>query len=704
MIIEPKHADVTTNITQGETREMKVSEKGMAHIVGMLTNAYKDPNMAVIRENFTNEVNAHTRAGVKGVPVKITLPTWHNPNCIFQDFGIGMTKKEMFDNYSQYGESTKLETNEEAGGFGIGAKSGLAIASQFTVISVKDGFKSTAIITKQRGLPQINVVSSVPTEESPGTIVTVPVKNVHEFNTKAAEFFSYVDPSTVLVDGKTPKYALDKATVITNPNHPEFKAYAIFDTYGWGSGASYLIMGNVPYQISEDDLKSALGSDFTSDVNKHIMRMTKYFMAPIGSVELTLNREGLLYSDQTVDFIKDYMEKFAESVKISAQAEADAATDFTEYFKIKRKWQNQCGFKLSYRGEEWSEFLKLSKTVRRISRSTNGSSSHEFLSRISYDEYDSVFFVTGLKAEEYTKINNYLTPFLRSKDLDDGVFYVTEADEHLTDARTVDNSKVTVVDYEELLKEAKAQRKLDRANGTTGTKAAPEKIKYPVLIVAENKVEWMPYDTIPEGSPYAEQNGSSEYLERVISKVYEDSRYYNTTNNVSKVCFALSKSTDFSHVVLIGKSRTKAAFLKRVPGSPDLNAFIKDTLIPEYNALFTDEVEEVASYENSNWSSVFRLLGEELTKKIADDTIVSLASPSEHITETIKKAKVLRSSIATLQYAWGLKNIDYVQGAAKVEELDQKYPLIASLDTDRSNTPSEHIVAYINAVQPLEVN
>jgi hypothetical protein len=700
LIIEVKHAEVTTNIPQGKSRDMKISEKGMAHIVGMLTNAYKDPMLAVIRENFTNGIDAHKKAG-NTAPVRITLPTWDKPNYVVADNGVGMSEDDLNNNYGQYGDSTKLGSNLEAGGFGIGAKSGLAIASQFTVISVKNGRKSVAIITKQATFPKINVISNEPTDEPNGTIVTVPVKDIHDFNYKARDFFRYVDPTTVLVDGEAPSYALESATVVTSTKHPDFKAYTKNTGYGWGQrGESYVIMGNVPYSISEDDLKIAVGNDRTI-FNDYVMRTTKYFIIPIGSVSLTLQREGLLYDDKTNAFIKDLMTKFTDSLKETAQAEADAAKTFLDYFRIKRTWQNQCSWKLTYRGKEWEPYLTPSKPTRRILRSVDGSSSHDTHTQISYEEHLPTFFVTGLTADEYTKINSHLTPFLRKRDLGTAVFYITDATEHLKDERTTTSDKFEVIGYEEILKESKEQRKIDRANGMT---KVSKKLTYPVLVVADEKIEWLPYDEIPEGSAYALQNESREYLERIIDKIYEHPTYWNATGNVVRVAKAIASLTDFTHVTLIGRQRTEEAFLKRVPKAVNINKVLSEEVPKEFHEISTDEVRDVAAYQNSSWSKIFSTIGDDLTKEIADDTLISLASPSDKVKGAIKRAKEIYTNLTTLRGHYGLggvKDISSIYDSDLVSNLNQQYPLLSAISGQFYKIPSDHIVAYINSVQSL---
>jgi hypothetical protein len=698
--IEVKHAEVTTNISQDGAVEMKISEKGMAHIVGMLTNAYKDPMLAVIRENFTNGVDAHKKIG-NTAPVRVTLPTWDKPNYVVTDNGVGMSKSDLEENYGQYGDSTKTNNNIEAGGFGIGAKSGLAIASQFTVISVKDGFKSVAIITKQSTFPKINVVSNEPTDEPNGTIVTVPVKDIHAFISKANDFFQYVDPSTVLVNGKTPDYALANADVVTYSKDPDFKAYT--KNTGWGRGASYLIMGNVPYSISEDDLKAAVGTD-KRVYNDYVLRTTKYFIVPINSVNLTLQREGLLYDDKTNAFIKDLLTKFSLALKEQAQAKADSAKSFAEFFSIRRTWKNNCNWDLTYKGKTWEPTQHLTKPLRRIERSTYGNSSHEMNRFLSFEESLQTFFVTGLAADDYTKINNYLTPFLTKRGLDSGVFYITTETVHLKDERTTSNDRITVISYEDIIKEGKEQRKIDRAN--SATKGEPKKLTYPVLVVADKEIKWIPYNEIPEGQAYADHLRSQEYLERIINKIYDEPVYHKTSTNVTRVAEAVAELTDFTHVTLVGKQRTPEAFLKRVPSAIDINKILQEDVVKEYKDLLTDEVKSVAAYQNSNWSRVFTRLDENLTKKIADDTITSLATPADSVKDAIKKLKSMYKSIDLLRYSYGyrsagVENISHINNAQLVDKLNKKYPLLAPMGS-YSNIPNDHVVLYINAVQAID--
>src|SRR5690349_20945960 len=97
----------------------------IVHLMGLLTTLYADPELAIIREYSTNALDSHRQAGV-GLPIEIVLPSQFERTFIVRDFGLGMSEEELTDNYSEYGFSSKRETNEATGMLGVGGKSALA--------------------------------------------------------------------------------------------------------------------------------------------------------------------------------------------------------------------------------------------------------------------------------------------------------------------------------------------------------------------------------------------------------------------------------------------------------------------------------------------------------------------------------------------------------------------------------------------------
>lgn len=103
----------------------------------------------------------------------------------------------------QYGESTKSNSNDEIGGFGLGCKSALAITTQFTIISVKDGISTHAIYANgEDGQPELEIISESKVEKPNGITIMIPIKDIHNFNNKAHNYFRFMkrrNPSLLLV-------------------------------------------------------------------------------------------------------------------------------------------------------------------------------------------------------------------------------------------------------------------------------------------------------------------------------------------------------------------------------------------------------------------------------------------------------------------------------------------------------------------------
>ena len=174
---------VRTGSISGTTVKSRLNEARMGMILDMLAKKYNHPHTAVLREYVSNAYDSHNDAGVTR-PVEVTLPTDFYPELIVRDFGLGMSKEEIIDIYSGFGFSTKDNDDTNIGGFGIGSKSALAISNQFSVISVKDGFKNMLIATREDGnIIYKFAVEDAPTDEGNGVTVTIPIRRASDYHT-----------------------------------------------------------------------------------------------------------------------------------------------------------------------------------------------------------------------------------------------------------------------------------------------------------------------------------------------------------------------------------------------------------------------------------------------------------------------------------------------------------------------------------------
>jgi hypothetical protein len=665
----------------------------------LLTNLYKDPELAVIREYYTNALDAHVAAGVTDKHVLVTLPSWDSPTYVVQDFGVGMSEEDIKNIYAQYGASTKRNTNDQVGAFGLGCKSALTIATQFTVVSVKDGMKTTALISKtESGVNTINIINSMDTLDGNGTTVKIPVPDQFSFNNKANRFFIFSAPGLVKVNGSEPKHVLDGLTEVKDSKDDSKIVYLAPNGYG----ASYLIMGNVGYELSNNEVEASL-TRLKRESSRTFVNMPKYFPVPIGSVDLTPSREGLRFTDKTMDLIDELMTFMLMDLERIGQEEIDKTTTLPEYWEVRKKWDNiMTGDRQNiWKGKRVPHWIESKEEMRTIERSDYHGSSHSQSTRFSLKN-DSRIIVRGYPATQYKKVNSYLTPYMTSQNLDDATFVITNDPAILDNEWLALNDKWTIVHGDDIITKGREQRKKDRAAASTaGTSGPREKVHYPVAFLDDSEIRWVVPEDVPDDSPYLMRTHiiPNSSLDILVKNLY----YYNlnTTKEISEIATdSLGKLTNSRTVILMGGGRSESTLLTRVPTTYPITDDAKETSA-KAEKLITPEVLAHYSVTKSAWQHFLKSTG--LVKRIdavKDKKIKAVIVPEEETKKAYKEAQSLIDSLgwASLKGVT-IPSMDISGTKDSTLELTKKYPLVDAISTWQLNDRSrDHIVTYLNAV------
>ena len=172
------HTTHQSSLIQGENIEsvdIQLSERGKALAAKMFRNSlYQNKPWAVVREIIANAVDEHKKH-CPDKAILITAPTTADPYFRVRDFALGLPKDNVFSVFFQLGETSKDQSNDDIGGFGIGANSPLAYASIFYVTSYYGG-KATTFCANVDG--QVSTAHSMVAEDSfeTGIEVAVPVE------------------------------------------------------------------------------------------------------------------------------------------------------------------------------------------------------------------------------------------------------------------------------------------------------------------------------------------------------------------------------------------------------------------------------------------------------------------------------------------------------------------------------------------------
>lgn len=339
------------NLAAGETT--KIHEAAYGVLMDMLSNIYSNAAKAVLREYSCNGWDEHRKHSVER-PVEVTLPSLLQPTLVIRDFGTaGLSRDRVMEVFGTYGLSTKRDSDEEVGGFGIGSKAAFALGHQFMVTGYKDGQMFSALFTLNNdGTGSCSVVYEGPTEQPNGVEVSLGVDDVDNMVENARQFFQFWDRGDVLVDGEEPTPIFERLERISDEIFidPE------------GRGEAFAVMGPVAYPIDRPLLRKVaayLEEQGLGDVASLPLLLTAsntdlYIRVPIGGVVPAPSREALRDKERSVHTIGAVFYTLHQESAVKVQAEVDAAPSRHAAARIFHEANETLGaFKISRKAVSW---------------------------------------------------------------------------------------------------------------------------------------------------------------------------------------------------------------------------------------------------------------------------------------------------------------------------------------------------------------
>jgi len=200
MKVLPSESEV---LVFGETKEIdfKVKHDSKVMIDILANKLYSDKVSAVIRELVTNAREVSDEIVIDLIREEDTL------YFLIRDFGPGLTEEEIHKTFCQFLWSTKDESDDFIGGYGLGAKTPFALTNQFFVVSYKDGIKTKYRIYYDDSYEiKYEILSQEPTDKRNGLAIKVPIPESSEwsfkrtFGTAIREIMIILSPLKKLTD------------------------------------------------------------------------------------------------------------------------------------------------------------------------------------------------------------------------------------------------------------------------------------------------------------------------------------------------------------------------------------------------------------------------------------------------------------------------------------------------------------------------
>ena len=285
-VISDERTVVSSGLGRGT--QFGISEPDQAHIISLLRDQiYSDKVMAVLREYGANARDANIQAGRGDLPIEVTLPTPEDPTFRIRDRGPGLSRDDVMNVYTQYGASSKRDSDEYVGMLGIGSKSAFAYADTFTITSFHGGVRSSyvALIDEsQKGTINLLHEELLESDDDTGLEVSISVRqnDIKEFTDKAKQLYRHFTPTPV-INTDLPTFG---------PNDIRLPNGVIAEGYDPGTynHVWWAVMGCIPYRIN---MAQVVG------VPTFTRHTSGYLYVQVGDVNVAASREELKYSDRT---------------------------------------------------------------------------------------------------------------------------------------------------------------------------------------------------------------------------------------------------------------------------------------------------------------------------------------------------------------------------------------------------------------------
>lgn len=290
--------NATSNATiVGDVAEhfVSIDPRNVEHIITILSsNLYSHPEQSFLRETVSNAVDSHKEAGVEE-PIILSIikhASYVSEYTIsVRDFGTGISPERFNDIYLNIGSSTKRESNDYIGSFGIGRFSALACANAVHITSYYNGKQYTYLMMKNDNRINIDLVDTKDTTERNGVEVKIVVHRVDNYvNALCSLWFI----PNLYVNSNVSRHheiisEFNNRKLITKDN------FAVNNCRN-DDGGFMVLIGNILYKLSSEYTPSKYDRYYKDE--QVLKRLILKFQ--IGELDVTPNREQLLYSERTI--------------------------------------------------------------------------------------------------------------------------------------------------------------------------------------------------------------------------------------------------------------------------------------------------------------------------------------------------------------------------------------------------------------------
>ena len=284
----------------GDIQENRVGidKSNLDFITTLLTsNLYSKPLESFLRETVANAYDSHMEAGTdEHILLLIQDSGYRTYTISIRDYGVGVSPERFEKIYRNIGSSTKRDSNDYIGMFGIGRFSCLSCADIANITSYYNGKKYSYLMYKNGGGINIDKMSETEGDFKNGLEVSIKKYIFSDSDWREAIcHLCLFDKLHITYQGEN-YFLKGLASQFNERKITNFNAFSRCSLLP--TSKNYFKVGNVLYDMKDSvDLATIDGLIIS---------------LPIGSVDITPNREALQYTDYTNRTIN---QKVAETKK-----------------------------------------------------------------------------------------------------------------------------------------------------------------------------------------------------------------------------------------------------------------------------------------------------------------------------------------------------------------------------------------------------
>ena len=363
---------IETNIESTKNFTIKASSKAFKILSSGL---YSNKIRAIIRELSCNAYDSHI-AAKNNEPFIVHLPSDLNDNFYVQDFGTGLSEKDIMNLYTTYFDSNKTNSNDFVGALGLGSKSPFSYTDSFSVESIFNNIRTTYIVfIDENDLPSITKINEEKTSEHSGMKIS--------FSVKKEDWWLFYDEARQVLSVFENRPILKGKSNISLPNKVlDFgqKGYVVnYESYSYRN-KTYAFMGNILYPIEFEKL------DLDEKIKSYVSSNDIIIKFEIGELDITPSREHLSYIKSTKDILKNKIEMVVNDIISKKIDELNLSNDISDFVR---------------------RFYKLSNDERKIIHDKGFQPKFQAISKF-YNKTNNLYFVTSQDVFKHLNFDNEL--------------------------------------------------------------------------------------------------------------------------------------------------------------------------------------------------------------------------------------------------------------------------------------------------------